>query len=555
MLLKKYLQVVVVFMLLSFLSMKAQDLNREVFVVRPYEPTLSDAEKYNFLPSVSIIETTTPEFQYSISPKRLTQSFEPDPIRAARTVTTSLPKIYNSWLKLGLGNYSTPFVEFNISNLRSKEYSYGAFMHHKSSHGKLRLENDVSVNAGYVDNLINIYGKRFFSGITLSGQLNFDQHAFSYYGYNTDTIVGPYKPDADSVRQRTYKPGFRIGLKSDHAPEDFNFDVGLSFDYFIDKLKNKEPQLIVNTSFTKGFSGLLGGLDLKLNYSNLSGLDTVNNTHFHVSPWIGKSSEDWQFRLGFEVAADIADITNYYFYPHANLDIIVVKDVLVPFIGVSGELHKNNYQNLFEENMYIKPGLSLKNTSSNFIAYGGIKGNISPMIRFRADAKLTIYKDYHFFVNDTVTAPSAPPLHNQFTAVYDDINLLTYHGQVVIAPGDRFELMLDGKYYDYKTFEELKPWHKPDYEIQVDARYRYNQFEFGAGFNIIGNRWVKDYDFPDEMKKLKPVFDGNLSINYHYSKLLTLFADFYNLAERSYLIWNQYPSQRFNFLIGFSYKL
>ena len=55
--------------------------------------------------------------------------------------------------------------------------------------------------------------------------------------------------------------------------------------------------------------------------------------------------------------------------------------------------------------------------------------------------------------------------------------------------------------------------------------------------------------------KIKPVFDANLGFKYHYSKVFTLFADLYNLTERSYMIWNQYPSQRFNFLFGFSYKL
>jgi len=538
--------------------MVAQDLSKDVYVVRPYEPTLSDAEKYNFLPSISNLETKLPEFQYTISPKRLENSFETDPIKAAKTVTTSLPKIYNSWLKLGLGNYKTPLVEFNISNLRSKEYAYGAYMHHKSSYSKLALANDARVNAGYVENMINIYGKRFFSGVTLSGNLNFEQQAFHYYGYNTDTIHLPYEPDRDSTRQRLVKPGIDIGLRSNYAdPEKLNFDIHAKFDYFLDKQKHKEPSLMVSTNLSKGFSGLMGGLDMSLDYSKLTGsLDTSNNTIFRFNPWISKSSEEWQFKLGFEAVADIADITNYYFYPRAHLEMIIIKDVLVPFIGVSGELQKNSYQNLFTENMFIKPGIKLKNTSSNFIVYGGLKGNISSVVRFRADATLTIYKDYHFYVNDTVSMPSGIPLHNHFTAVYDDINLITYHGQIVFASKNNFELTLDGKYFSYKTFEEDKPWHMPDFEIKADATYKYNKFVFTAGMNFIGNRWVrKVFDETDGMEKIKPVVDANLSINYHYSKLLTVFADFYNLAERGYLLWNQYPSQRFNFMLGISYKL
>ncbi len=542
---------------LTGIPVLSQELNRDVVVVRPYEPTLSDAQKYNFLPEMNKVETSVPGFQYSISPRRLSGGFEPEPIKAARTVTTSLPKIYNSWLKLGLGNYSTPLVEFNISNLRSKEYSYGAFMHHKSSGGRVLLENDRRVKAGYVDNLIKVYGKRFYNKVTLSGELNFEQHSFNYYGYNTDTLMVPIEVKPDSIRQRTYRPGLTLGLKTTNDAEEFNVDAGISIDYFTDRFHNKEPQMIVKTGFTKGFAGMTGGLDLKLDYSKIRGIDTIANTQFHFYPWIGKSSDDWQFRLGFEIAADIADITKYYFYPHANLDIIIIKDVLIPFVGISGELQKNNYANLFDENMYIKPGLTLKNTSSNFIAFGGIKGNISSMIRFRADASLTIFKDFHFYINDTVNAPSTLPLDNQFTAVYDNANLITYHGQIVVEPGEKFEFMVDASYYDYKTFEELKPWHRPDFLIKSGIKYRYDKFEFGAGFNVIGNRWVKTRHilYPEGMKKLKPVFDGNLSINYHYSKLLTVFADFHNLAERSYQLWNQYPTQRFNFLVGFSYKL
>ena len=545
-------------LLVSGIMINAQDLNKEVFVVRPYEPTLSDAEKHSFLPSVNNMETSIPSFQYKISPKRFDSAFEPDPIKAAKTVTTSLPKIYNSWLKLGLGNYSTPMAEFNISNLRSKEYSLGAYMYHKSSNGKVILENDVPVNAGYVDNLIQVYGKRFFSGVTLAGSFNFEQHAFNYYGYNTDTIRLPFELDKDSIRQRNYKPGIDLELKSNHTdPEDFNFNIKAGFDYFIDRQKNKEPYLNLKTQFTKGVSGFLGGLDMSLNYSRLTNnMDTSetvnNNTVFRFNPWISKSSEDWQFKLGFEAAADINNISRFYFYPRANLDIIIIKDVLIPFIGVTGEMQQNNYQNLFNENMFITPGLMLKNTSKNFEAYGGLKGNISSVIRFRADASLTVYKDFHFFMNDTVTPPTLPPLQNHFTGVYDDVNLITYHGQIAYS-GKSFELMVDGKYFEYKTFEELKPWHMPDFTIDLDAVYRYNKFEFGAGFNILGNRWVKKYNVG--AVKLKPVFDANLSLNYHYSKVLSVFADFYNLSERSYYIWNQYPSQRFNFMVGFSYKL
>jgi len=120
-------------------------------------------------------------------------------------------------------------------------------------------------------------------------------------------------------------------------------------------------------------------------------------------------------------------------------------------------------------------------------------------------------------VNDTLL-----PLENQFTAVYDDIDLITYHGQLAVQPSGKFEMLIDGKYFDFKTFDQPKPWHKPDFEIIVDATYHFgSKFSLGMDFTVTGNRWVRNYSVPEEMTKLKPVADLNLKMNYHYSKLLT----------------------------------
>ncbi|MBN1145507.1 MAG: hypothetical protein JXA72_13840 [Bacteroidales bacterium] len=538
-------------------QLSSQELNKEVYVVRPYEPTLSDANKYNFLPQTDDFETATPKFRYSITPIRIANPFDPDPIKAAKTVTTSLPRIYNTWIKLGMGNYSTPMAEFNISNLRSKEYAYGAYLYHKSSHGNVRLSNDDKVKAGYVVNRMNLYLKRFLKSSTISGNLRFNQDGFNYYGYNTERIAGPLDLDRDSLKQRIFNPGIDAGIQSNMTDnEQLNYNIAASYDYFFDKQKNKESSLLIKSALSKNFNEMLGGVDLSIDYSNLKGMDTLSNTIVRINPWISKRSADWNFKLGFEAVVDAANITNFYFYPRANLDIIIIEDVLVPFIGLTGALQKNSYRNLHNENQFVKPGLSLKNTSSNIIVYGGLKGNINSLLRFRADVSYTVYKNYHFFVNDTITESLLLPLQNQFTGVYDDINLITYHGQLALQPSEKIEMVLDARYVDYKTFEEPKPWHKPNLVIGLDASYKPGQkMEIGAGVSLVGKRWARDYSQPDNMKELDPVIDANFSLNYHYSKLLTVFANLYNLSERSYEIWNQYPSQRFNFMIGFSYKL
>jgi hypothetical protein len=531
-----------------------QDLNKEVYVVRPYEPTLSDAVKINFLPENNNTDINTPHFEYSISPKRLEGGFEPDAIKPAKTLATSLPKIYNSWLKIGLGNYTTSLAELNISNVRSKEYAYGAYLYHKSSNANIRLANNEKVPSDYAVNKINLYGRKYYPKMKLTGDMRLDHRGFNYYGYNTEIFSDSVPPiTRDSIHQRTYLLGLDLGLASTYTDSiHLNYKLDARYDYFFDKDKNKVNRILVEAGLNKNFNGLTAGLDLSLDYSQTEAMDTVKNTLFRFSPWISKRNKDWKFVLGFEAVSDMADINNFYLYPHASLDIIIIEKVLIPFIGLSGKLEQNSYMQLADENQFIVPGLHLKNTSSNLIAFGGLKGSISSSVRFRADVTFTTYRNMHFFVNDTLS-----PLQNQFNAVYDaQVDLITYHGQIAVQPSPAIDVTLDGKYFSYNMLDQKKPWHMPDFRVDLDAVFQLGRkFSLGTGFAVIGNRWVVNNLMPEGMQKIKPVADVNLKLNYNYSKAFSLFADIYNVTDRSYLMWKQYPTQRFNFLFGLSYKL
>jgi hypothetical protein len=542
-------------LLLQISSLAAtQEISKEVYVVRPYEPTLSDASKYNFMPETDDISTELPSFRYSVTPKKLENSFVPEPIKPARTSATSLPKIYKSWIKLGLGNYSTPLAEFNISNLRSRDVAYGAYFYHKSSLGNVKLLNDEKVSAKYGDNTVNLYGKKFLEDATVSANLLFDHRGYNFYGYNTE-LFNDSVPliHEDSLRQNVYRAGFDMGVHSDYTDSThLNYDINAHYDYFWDKFNSKENNFRLNAGLNKNFNGLQAGLDVSVDHTSLTATsDSVKNTVVSVKPWISKRNRDWMFMLGLEAVADNADISHFYLYPHASLDIIIIENVLVPFIGLSGELEKNTYSNLQSENPYIIPGLYLKNASSNLIVTGGLKGSITPSVHFRADVTYRVVKDMHFFVNDTQS-----DLQNQFTGVYDDVDQVTYHGQVTVEPSAAWRFMIDARYNRYHVFEQIKPWHKPEYEIDLDVAARLgSKITMASTFTVIGTRWVPGFEPSVEKQKLKPVADINFRFNYHYSKALSVFADLYNVAGRSYLLWNYYPSQRFNFMFGISYKL
>ena len=48
--------------------------------------------------------------------------------------------------------------------------------------------------------------------------------------------------------------------------------------------------------------------------------------------------------------------------------------------------------------------------------------------------------------------------------------------------------------------------------------------------------------------------DFNLGIEYHYTKKLSIFADFHNIGNTSYIRWHNYPVQKFSVIGGLSYS-
>jgi hypothetical protein len=59
-------------------------------------------------------------------------------IKPAKIVDEPLKKLYKHYAKVGFGNYTSPLVEFSMSNLRSKDYAGSVYLKHYSMNGKLK---------------------------------------------------------------------------------------------------------------------------------------------------------------------------------------------------------------------------------------------------------------------------------------------------------------------------------------------------------------------------------------------------------------------------------
>jgi outer membrane receptor protein involved in Fe transport len=141
--------------------------------------------------------------------------------------------------------------------------------------------------------------------------------------------------------------------------------------------------------------------------------------------------------------------------------------------------------------------------------------------------------------------------------VYDNIDLLNIYGEISTNPSKKLGFILKGNYNKFIYLEnELKAWHKPEYEISLSSRYNLkDKILINADFFAQGKRYAKSFNTDVKYYTLKEIIDLNLGVEYRYTNILSAFIKFNNLTSSKYQKWNFYPSQRFNVMVGFSYSM
>ncbi len=525
------------------------DIQQEVRVVKPYTPTLSDAEKIDLLPEFNDTISVTTDFNYSIQPRPFTTQFDVNPIKPARMVGLPLERLYKSQLTLGIGNYVTPLAELTINQLRDRQTSMGIYLKHHSSSGRVRLENDKRVNSNFSDNLAKLYWKRMFRNSTLDLAIRGGYHSWLHYGYDpsiTDTVLRK-----EDVKQDYITAGAGLSFYSSHADSThLNYQLDAEYDYLQDKFDFAEHGLRTRLTMGKLVKDWYVGADLGVEiYERTGDFDSLDNAVVSFNPSISRSSEDWRFVLGVRSAFDSRNgETGFSLYPELLFQFNIVKDVLVPYMGVTGYKQVNTYRSLLMENPFVAPGTLAANGDYTLVGFFGLRGRYSSKMSFDLRGTYSQVDSMYFFINEMTR------LGNRFMLDYQSLNETNIGAEITWNYSPSLKFVLEADYFSYS--KEI--WHKPDFVAGLNTAYNLrDKILVDLNFFYTGKRLAlledEDEDFYNQ--ELKGYFDANMSVEYRYTSLLSFFLRFSNLTASRYQIWNYYPAQRFQIMAGFSYAL
>lgn len=543
-------------------SVNAQDYT----IVTEAKRTVPPVQKINERPQIVDTIIPIPKIEHQPLNRMAETGMQLESIKPAKLkVRDKLSQIYNSYAKAGIGNYISPLGEIYVNSTRSRANQWGIHGKHFSSWGTIEDYAPSQLDRNSVD----AYFKSFQRKGIFNSKVNFFNNGLHHYGFLEDSTVLK-----DSIRQRFNSIGATIGwnsYKEDSA--EILYDGALTYNYFNDL--RPEWDTTDSRNARENYVGLDGALSyqhknecyrlgIRMDYNNYRfGVDDTlatdyifrndNNFIFEMAPSVQTQHKNISARLGVGLVGDFARDNAFYIYPRAEASMNVLEGLLVPYLGIDGGLEQNTFRRLSQQNNFVISSLDLRNESTSYDIYLGIKGSMSDHFTYHLKGSYQRIKDRALFVTDTVYS-----FGNRFNAVYDTLQVASIQASGAYELSDQLNIEAIATYYNYQTQSEVLPWNLPEFEFTLRGKYNlYDKVIAQIEFNLLtgrksftpfaGDEGLETIDGVNYIN-LGVLADANFNIEYRYNERFSVFLQMNNFAAQQYLRWYNYPVQQFQIL-------
>ena len=550
-------------------------LQKEVEVIKAYQPSISDAYKIGSNPKIKDTITFTPTFEYKIYSSDIPVEKTINHLPMVRLGNPPQSKSNLGYVKGGFGNAWTPTADLYIGTSPKRNTDFGLQVHHFSSRPTILLNNGLKAKAPYSDNLARIFFKNTFRKSALDWELNYQRNGFTYYGFpDADSII--YRLNEDSTSTLNTKQAFntaeaKIQLKNTNSRAKLDYLVNINYNYFWNATGQQAHNANYYGSFRRNYRNYDLQLDTKFGfYRQDSIINQIDTTNFHqyyhaeISPQYKLDKKMFQLYIGLNsgtiIGADSSLLwnisPNIYFAYHP------IEGIMTLFAGADGGLNPNGYRQTAIKNRYRNYLSEIMPSEKVIGLYGGIKGKISRNLSYLFDVDYSINQNEAFYYLSKNITTTDTLVTNTFSALYDDFNQLRFGGKLHYS-SQNITVDLGGNYYINKAKNLLELPHMPEFDLTMNASVQFTSRIRGTvDATVVGPRTalylVEDKSNAAitadlESQTLKTILDLNIGVEYNFTKQLNFFLDARNVLNQNYEIWQGYNQPRLLIVLGASY--
>lgn len=532
-----------IFCLLGFASFAQKDTTKKqtIDITSSYKPVLRNAVKINFSASNLNADTSKSLLFYNIPPQNLFYTYQPMSLKPlALDHDTSLELGLRNFLKVGIGNYSTPYVSAGFSFGDGKKSLVNLYADYISSKGKIQYQDYSQLN-------VKASGSYFTERNEVYGSAGISQNDYYLYGY--DHLVHTY--NKVDLLQRLTDIKLKAGMRNKDVNETgINYNPNVEINIFSNQNKLTESSLIAEVPVEKTIGDVFSvKVAVKADITSYStknflpGDVKLNNNIFHIAPELIYATPLLSIHGGVTPTWDNGKLSVLpNIYGEAQIE---DKPFLVQ-AGLVGRFIKNSYQILSAINPYLAT-ISTQQNTKEIELYGGIKASAGKHFNFSAKAGFISYKNLPFFINDTTDATDLKSFKISNESKVTDLRI---HGDMSFISQDKFTITGGLTFNGYTGMHDnAKAWGTIPVEINASLRWwAFKQVMLKSDFKTFTGG---PYLLPNNVNKtLSGAADLSAGIEVAINKKISAWFDINNLFNNKYQRWHNYEVYGLNVLAG-----
>ena len=143
--------------------------------------------------------------------------------------------------------------------------------------------------------------------------------------------------------------------------------------------------------------------------------------------------------------------------------------------------------------------------------------------------------------------------------MYDTLNLTVIEASFAYQLNEKLKIDALGRFNSYEMMHEARAWNLPQVQFLIRGHYNlYDKFIVNLDFNMAAGRYAQVYENGANVQfennqyfvSLKPIFDGNIGLEYRYNPRVSAFLQINNVAAQRYNRWYNYPVQPIQIMGG-----
>jgi hypothetical protein len=507
---------------------------KNVLITSAYKPNLLPATKLNFGASPIAASINKPSLAYVIPNQNLVFSFLPASIQPLQLfVDTSSVWENSQYVKVGYGNFQTPFAEAAFSTGSLQRQFLGIQLGHIQNTGNINLQEFAKT---YVQATGVWQGSHFKNSIAAG----WERTAQNQYG-----IANNFVGNKDSLQRNftTLQAGWELISQRPNSA-GIATHTKLKYALFSDNFSNQEHTIQAALPFTK----LLNNnstihLELGGQWALLTANTSFTNSIVTIQPGYQFTRKKASIYVGVQPT-----FTNntLYWLPQVKLQHPIGSTPLTALAGAEGTVTLNSYRNLAGINPFLNPITTAQNTIDNRY-YVGVKAVLNKHVNAQASVA------YHSIQQAVLWLNNTQKMHQLQAVFANTLQALRLKGEIHYTLQQKLEAGVGITLTDFQRNSEAAAWGLLPIELSAQTKWWVlpglqvnSQLHFWDGALYKNNQ--------NQEQKLPAALIWNLGATYNFMPKWSVWLQANNLLNNQYQRWHSLPALGTNIMGGIVYS-